>query len=524
METVADTQLRITQFIQETYPAVDLAPGSVLSELLVKLSAAVDNQVYNSIDTFSQGGSFKQVQESAEDTYSEVIDNLASNYSVTRNSGSFSTGLIKVVVTSGGSKYLGEGLQFTQPSSGLIYASAQAWTVSSNPSSEDLRLYTQGANSFFFLLPVVATEVGPQYQVENGTIFALVTETDIANFVGATAYGNFSTGQAEETDKQLIARIETGMTNKGMTSQMSILAKLSSIYPTIKDISVVGAGDPEMTRDKQNSFGIATFGLADVYMRSSNGLDTTSFVKSATKTAPGVWELSLDYSDIPGFYSLVSIQPNISGVSGTALIVSETYGTDYIPDEPKNLINNVSESRYTQYQTCDVVFNYTESPDVAVSSTADFLVTVNYQPLIREAQAIINDRSHRIASADYLLKAAIPCFVTLTVSVQATTGMVVPVDAIKQSIFDYINSLKFAEPIYSSKIIDICHNYEEVGHVVTPVVMQGLIAAPNGVVTAISSNDVLSIENDYTNGVSDRIVGFFTSYGTENSGVSVKLV
>ena len=524
METVAATQLRIAQFIAETYPAADLAPGSVLSELLVKLSATVNNQVYNATDNFSQGGSILQAQASTVDTYSPVIDNVASNYLVTRNAGSLSTGLVKVVVSSGGAKYLGDGIQFTQPSSGLLYTSTQAWTVNSQPSSSELMLYAQQDGTFFFLLPITASAAGPQYQVQNGTVMTLVTETDIANVANITAYGNFTTGVAQETDKQMISRMEIGMTNKGMTSQDSILAALSAQYPSIKAISVVGAGDPEMTRDKQNAFGIATFGLGDVYMRSSNGLDTTSFVKSATKIADGQWSMTFDYRDVAGFYDIVSIQPNVSGVSGTATITSQSFGTSYPPSEPSNLINNTTESRYTQYQSCAVVFAYVESPIVATLSTADFLVTVNFQPLVREAQAIVNDRSKRIAGADYLVKAAIPCYVSLMVSLQANTDQVVPVDTIKQAIFDYINNLDFGEPIYSSKIIDICHNYPQVKRVVTPVVMTGIIASPTGALINIENNDTLSISPYIPYGVSDRIVGFFTSYGVSNSGVSVQVV
>lgn len=518
-ETIAATQTRIETFILENFPVADIAPGSVLSETIVKLSSQIDNMVYSDVGTVSQGNNIAAAQASSTDTYSTAIDSIASNYLVTRNSGTVSTGLLQVNLSSPSYVYLNVNNQFQQPATGLLYNVSQTWIVSAAPSaSNELQLYASGS-AYFFLLPVVAADVGSAYQLTNGT--SVVSLSTISNLLSITAYGNFSSGVDKETDKALIARLQAGMTNKSMTSKMAILSKLSSANASIQDVSVVGAGDAEMTRSKQNLFGISTFGMSDVYLRSTNGVSTLSFNKLATKTADNTWSFTLDYNDVAGFYDILSVQPVSAVYSGSVVINSVTYGVSRPNDPAVNQINNVAEARFTQYQNCTVVFTYTETPTLAVLATMPFLVSVNYQPFVRDSQLTLNATDTRLAAADYLVKAAVPCYLSIKLQLQQNGTAVVPVSSIQQDIFNYVNSLSFGEPLYASQIIKICHNYSSVKHVVTPVNMSGSILAPSGATLNVSSVDSLTIPLDIANGVSPKNTSFFTSYGVAGTGISI---
>ena len=98
-ETLNDTQTRLETFIRNNYPNVDIAPGTVLSELLIKLSATLQNPIMNSMTILDQGNTITKVINSDTDTYNSLMDGVASNYNVLRDQGKKSVGKIKVVVT-----------------------------------------------------------------------------------------------------------------------------------------------------------------------------------------------------------------------------------------------------------------------------------------------------------------------------------------------------------------------------------------------------------------------------------------
>jgi hypothetical protein len=155
-------------------------------------------------------------------------------------------------------------------------------------------------------------------------------------------------------------------------------------------LSVCGANDAEMLRSKQNALGLSTFGKADVYVRSSLGPEIKQIVKSARKESGSLWTMTLDNSDIPGFYfiqSLLPVSPNMD-LSGTLLIKNINYGTAVYANSRNNEINSNAEGRFTKYQTANLTFEYNESPSVPAGTRMDFEVHASYQP---KFQGILNN-------------------------------------------------------------------------------------------------------------------------------------
>jgi len=517
-DTIADTQARFEAFITETFPEADVAPGSVLSELLIKLSAAVHNEISNDITDLSSSGSVADALASTTDTYNPVIDKIASNYNVTRNQGKQSTGKIRVYIARSRNLSLKAGVQFIQPTLNLIYDLAADMSISPTADTADgeTQLF-QLNNQYYFIAPVIADSVGSQYQVSDKTKFSVATDSSVGDFVMAEAYGNFTSGLPLETDKQLISRLKSGLSNKGLLSEQSILANLQTRDLSVQALTIVGAADSEMSRSKQNAFGISTLGMADVYVRTSIGPETIAVTKTATKVDTGSWQFVLDHNDVAGFYRILSVLPVGSSALGSQEITNQTFGYSITDFARANVINNTNEARFTQYQTCTVTFNYVESPLVDVGNQQDFTVVVYYQPNIAAIQNIFLDDTERIACADYLVKAVLPCFVSLNLKLfkQFSTDTL-PVDKIKQDIFNYINTIPFGESLYISKIVDICHDYS-IKRVDLPVTVDGEILCVDGTTLSISSTDVLDIPTNLTKGVTKNTTQFFIDYYTVGS-------
>lgn len=504
-ELINDTKVRLETFIKDSFPTVDIAPGTVISELLVKLAATLQNPVVNSIEALNQGNTIAEVLASDVDTYNPIIDSIGSNYNVSRGQGKKSVGQIKVVVTTNSSKILSSGFGFYQPVIKLNYVTARDYRATTDVVNDnDLQIIQEG-ELYYFIVPVEAEAVGSEYQVSNNSKFSLTLDGSLTDFVDAYAYGNFVSGLPVDSDKVLISKYQSGLTHKTLLTSSSLFARLQESFPSLRDISVVGANDEEMTRSKKNLFGLSTLGLADVYVRTTLGPETIQITKTATQTN-GVWSFSLNYSDVPGFYRIVSILPSGKGLTGTLLNTPVfSYSTSGL--SPSNLVNDAKEGRFSKYQTCNVTFEY-----ASTETTADFDVLLAYQPNIGSIQDLLLFEKERIACADYLVKAALPCFVSTHLRVHRRNPNVdLPVEKIKQDIYNYINTISFGDNLYVSRLVDICHNYD-VRYVEFPVKVTGEIYTNESKVISITSTDTLAIPTNLTAGVSPKTTAFFADY------------
>lgn len=504
-ETIQDTQLVIETFILESFPTADIAPGTVLSELVTKLAATLQNPIKNSITDLNQGNSISSAIESVTDTYNPIIDGIASNYNMSRGEGSKSVGKIKVIITDNSTNFLPIGFKFFQPVVKLNYVVTEEYRITTAPvNANDIALLPEGA-LWYFVVPVVAENIGSEYQISANAKFSLDSSNLLTGFVDAYAYGNFTTGLPIETDKVLIAKLQAGLTNKTLLTSKSILARLQDLYPSVRDLSVVGSNDAEMTRNKHNLFSISTLGMADVYIRTSLGPETIQITKTATQT-DNVWSFSLGVDDYPGFYRIISILPTAQELTGT-LVSTPVYGYSTGGITPSNLITNNQEGRFTKYQTCEVSFTYDSD-----ETEADFDVVLSYQPDLVAIQDHLLSDEERIACADYLVKAALPCFVSVGLKLHSNNpNVALPIDKIKQDIYNYINTIPFGDSLYVSKLIDICHNYD-VRYVEFPIQLSGDILADDGSIVTITSTDTLTIPTNLNIGISPKTTLFFADY------------
>lgn len=515
-ELISDTKIRLESFIQNNFPDVDIAPGTVISELIIKLAATLQNPITNDIDALSATKTVTEALAAPSDTYSQIIDNIASNFNTVRNLGVKSEGKIKVTVSSNKTYYVNAGTIFFQPVIQLNYITLTTYRITANPTdSNDLQLFSVGG-SFYFYIPVEAQDVGTAYQVSDQMPFTLDATTPITGFVQASAYGNFTSGISQETDKQLINRFQLGLTNKSLLNAKSIKARLSDLITTLSDVSVVGVSSPELTRSKHNVFGISTLGMSDVYVRTTNTPNTIQFTETATKLDNvDQWSVTIDRDAAPGFYKVLSIIPADQTVQGT-LVYTPVYSYDLSNLDTANLIYNLTEARFTRYQTCTLTFTFADSS--AAGTTKDFLITVSGQPNISDIQDLFLSNDERIACADYLVRSALPCFVSLSLKLHKnTTASSLPVDTIKQDIYNYINSIKFGESLYVSSIVKICHNYD-IDFVELPINLSGSILCNDGSTLSINSSSALTIPTNLALGVSSKTTLFFAEYYSSVDG------
>jgi len=524
-EILENTVARLATFISENYSDIETGPGSVINELLIKVASAVQNKQYNLISDLAQSNTISAVLSSDTDTYSPILDSIASNYNTARHEGVTVTGKLKITVSSDAGHILRAGFRFLQPALNLEYHLLNETRVSSDPDPvlDELQLFS--ANGlYYFIVDVVASGVGAEYQVSSGTVFTLYSTNFISGLVKIEAYGSFSSGASRETDRELVMRFKSSLGNTRFESAAGIANNFKNTFAGFQTLSVCGANDTEMLRSKQNALGIATFGKADVYVRSVVGLETFHITKTATKIADNTWQVVIDNSDAPGFYTVKSIVPAIVDVSlgGTLVPTKVDFDWAIYSGQRNNDINSRSEARFTKYQNATVTFSYTEAPTVPVHSKALFELSLTGQPNIMKMQDLLLGDAQRLACSDYLVKSAVPCMVSLNISLAKKTAVdtyeSLNLQQLKKDIFMYINTLPFGSELQASNIVDICHNYK-IKRVNLPIHMTGVIVSPEGAPITITSTDVLSIPDMPEIGVTPKTTLYFTDYYRIEAGV-----
>ncbi|RTL07821.1 hypothetical protein EKK58_01350 [Candidatus Dependentiae bacterium] len=553
METVAQTQLRLETFIKDycAQPSVnlqvDLSPGSVLSELLIKLSSELHNQLKLDVETVAPATSVQAALNATGDTYSEAIDAVASNFNVVRDQGKTVTGTVKIQVSSQRAYYISNNFQLIHPSSGAVYGSTQTYRADPTVTADDLskgvlRLFRE-REGYYFLLPVVNTDAKSNVTVpHNSALILNAANTTLDSFVSARAFGNFTSGRPVETDRELIARFQTGLSTKGLVSPQSMQSLLPQVFPTLFTqssegkaiLSVIGANDIELNRGRNTVYGITPFGLADVYVRTARSIKVDTFEVTAVYTGSNnVWTILLDETvdNFPTwFYDVVSLKyVDLNGVTQTAAVTNIAF--DAASDAPNqlsgsNLVTSADVARFSKYQVCTVTATITNAKTSPVNgSTIAAQLTVSYMPGIGEIQDYFLQSANRVIAADYLIKAVIPC--TLSTKLLLTRGAgpedeATTKQAIRQAICDYVNGLTFGEEIAVSRIVDICHNFN-VRRVDLPVSVTGSILVPTASSSSkfapVETTDVLSVPYNPVfgkYGVSSKTTMFFIDYNDIN--------
>jgi hypothetical protein len=513
METITQTQDRIQAILLAYNPTLDFSPGSVLTELVVNLTAQAHNEVYNQVQSIQAGQTVNAVLASTTDTFSPVMDSLASNYDTFRNQGSFASGSLKITVNKNKPYFIPKGFQFTQPN--LLFSYQTITDYSINLTSTPPLL--ADGNVFYFIIQVQALTIGVDKQVANGTQFAIATGFSLPEFIQAQASGAFTQGQSLENDRELITRFKLGLATKNLVSPYSIQAVLKDHFPNFKSTAITGIGSPEETRGKTNPLNIALPGMVDVYIRMSDALPSQSVALTGTCLGSGQWSIAIPATSVPGFYDVASVTTSGGGIVGSQDFTL-AYGYDTTSYANKNSIASAQEARFTRYQTCTVVINNYKT-SASAGATETFSLELVYQPNISDVQTLFLDEDNRIPCADYLVKGIVPCNVSVNlVLVKSSSLDTLDTTPIKAEIFNYINSQPIGGTIDASQIVKICHKYN-IKRVDLPVKLKGAISIPTSVTGEklfIEDADSLQIPARADLGITGNTTAFFINYFDEN--------
>lgn len=529
---VVQTLELISGLLQEDSPELDLKRG-VLHDLLLYYSAVLGTANQENIDKVRRSSSLLAIEQDPSLAEDDVVDRVLSNFRITRQLGTTATGTVTVVVDALESVTISAGAVFE--AGGKRFSTQQPYTAviaEENITSDNDRILTsRGDSTYFFTIEVTATEEGTDGLIKKDTL--LVPQLSILNLVKAYATSDFTNGTDTESNDQLLLRLQEGLSATTLSNRVNISALIRGSFPDVVSISTIGYGDGEMLRDQHSLFPVSGGGRVDVYVRTQQLPQKLGLTKTATLIATdtsnrGTWQFSVSRDEAPGFYDILEIKPLDADESfGSYEITTETRANNLanIAGQLTPDITDLDEGIYSRYQAATIQFydSDTDTSDLTVGDTADYSVTIRAMEDIANIQALLGARSTRNYAGDVLVKAAVPCFVSLAFTLQGKPGDTLPNPyTIKDALAKYVNSTGFSGRLNASALSDIIHNYVSGNVAASAIDMFAQIRRPDGTIKPLRSTEVLIVPDEPDRMVTPRTTVFILD--TDDIAISAETV
>ena len=508
----------IRDLTQEEHPNLEVRQG-VLADHLILPSAEHAVAKQEEIDRVRRSNSIAAINADPLLADDDIVDKTVSNYLIDRQVGLTASGEMTIIVSKlqsvtvpSGALFEGSGKQFQTTT--VYTARTSAENVQG---TNDRVLSPTGDGNYSFTITITALVEEVAGDISKDT--TLVPQTQIVNFVKAFAASDFVGGRDEETNAQLMTRVDLGLSADVLSGRSNMSSFLFKQFPNLISDSIIGYGDVEMQRDQRSLFPLSFGGRVDWYVRTRALPQQVGTTISATLISKGVdnkgtWQFGVGRDVAPGYYDIFSIRlPSSTEVAGTYEITSEvrTMDTTAIAGELLPDVVGLNEGAFSRYTASIVQFKDADT-DVStktVGDTQDYSVTIRSMPDIDDIQSAVGGRDARNYAGDVLVRAAIPCFVSVAFTLQGPAGATIPNSFnIKDDLASYVNALGFCGRLPASALSDIIHNYLSGKVHVSAIDMNGQIFRPDGTIRHLRDTEVLIIPDESENMLTSRTVVF----------------
>jgi len=231
-----DIEEYLTEKVKEYDSSFELREGSAFRDFFIKPLVLILQPLRDEIEVVRTLQSLLNF-----DTMSdEDLDALIANIFLSRRSGNFSTGYVRVFFATSQNSTVVVGAAFLA-ASGLRFLADADTAISSASMSVNV-----SGSSYFFDVPVTAEAPGSSYNIPAGTIVS--AEVQIPGSIRVTNPEVFEGGISTETNTEYYNRAQTAVTVRNIVNDRSVITTLLDRFPYILAIVPIGFNDPEMER------------------------------------------------------------------------------------------------------------------------------------------------------------------------------------------------------------------------------------------------------------------------------------
>jgi phosphatidylglycerophosphatase A len=534
-EQVAETFGVLKNLIQDAHPSVDVRRG-VFHDLVLYLNSVLTTTVRENIKKVQQSQSILQIEQNPEIATDEVVDQVLSNYGVTRDAGGQATGFILFNLTTNlKTRFLASTLYTANGATFGLIRDFFVVGTEEEVLGDDYRVAEQAEDgSFSVLLPAYALSPGTSGNIQAGA--SIATSVILDNVLSIYAGSDFVGGRDADTNADYLQKVKSGMSAKTIGGKNSYAAFLRAQpgFSDVAHVSITGAGDPEQTRDQHSIIPISGGGKVDVYVQTKQTVQRNVHNVDATYVGESVggtlWQINISRDLAPGYYYFDGVAP--SGLADpfsnlyeitSDFRITNVFGLDFRPD-----VANYTESAYSRYQAGYIIFEDTDTQSTNLelnTTTRKYQLVSVSMPNIREVTEIFTDDNNRPRATDILVRAAVPCFTRIAISINAGGSDILTTAQIaeaKQAIVTTIAGVGFSGALHATKIAKALSPYLNSAQDIEQINMFGKIRKPSGMIGYASATDVLRIPNDPAGGVTKNTTVFLTTVDDIDIGFTAK--
>jgi hypothetical protein len=509
----------LIQRLQEKSPTIEFRRG-VIHDLLLQLESVIHAAQETYADKFRKSGSIQAIEADPALADNDLVDQVLSNFLISRKQGEKSYGEITVVVpelkatvVAINSVFVAFGKRYL-----AVRTFAAKTSISSVLTEADKPIFEIGDGTYGFNITVEAEDVGSNTALKQGDKLQMLNP--VGGIISAFVPVDFTQGTAVETNLELIERLREGISSKNFSNKYTLVSLIKSNFTSIHDVESFGYGAPEQIR-YHGLFPVAHGGRLDVSIK-NNGLPSKTVIDAEATLVEqringGLWQVSFPKESAPGFYEASRIvriadKNNVSILNGYETVSTirgfddSDDGTGFSPD-----IESANEAAFTSYQTCTLQFLDTDTDaSLAVGSKEKYSFTLRHQSGLASIQSFLNNSDIRPTGSDALVRAAIPFDTKVSIVIHnRNKDYTVPVDTIKEALFNYVNSLPFGSKLYESNVISVTQNIITEDQSINSVDLRGRIIYPSGRIRYINGRISLAVPDDPSNLVTSKTTAYF---------------
>lgn len=521
-DLVAANREQAASRLQALDPTLDMKRG-VIHDILLHYGAILEARNQTHLDAWRRSSSLAAIEEDPALADEEIVDNLLSNFFLSRQQATPATGEVTIVVSDNTTVSIARGATFT--ANGKSFTADEVYTAKAEEdlvvSDTDRLLVPRSDGNYAFTISVTAVDAGTASQIRRNTL--VIPDSPPINFVTAFAAEDFQGGLDLQTNQELLTRLREGRAAKTTgANRITMNAWLrdpdaGEAFSSIVRTSIIGYGQAEQRR-YHTVFPVGFGGRVDWYLRTSGRAIRQWLTKTCTlveKTADGfgIWQGSLERDEFPGFYDVTRIvRVGEEDSAGGFEITEEGRGYDLTGFAVPPDIESAEEAAYTRFQTATLRFEdtLTSTADLEVGDTASYSWEVRGLPNLDVIQDKLDEPDHRPRLCDLLVRAPVPCFVSLMFDLFKQPDVEEPdLDAIRAALANRVHAVGFHGRLDASALVDTIHDHLDESMTIGPVDMLGEIRRPDGTLLRLRSDATLQVPDEPERMVSARTVQFF---------------
>lgn len=408
---------------------VDCSPGTAVRELAVRPAAVMRAHLDTYQTELVSMLDLSKVASGELEGDDAIVDALASTYRITRRSGTASYGSIMIQLASDATTYIGPSYRFYVGDYALTIGATYVGVVDTSGSVSNVDVQyvpIRHVGSMYYMVVPVACP--------SGKTFAMGTEVQLTGSVGnilsVTVYSSIMGGSGPETNQSLAHRIMYGVLPGVLSTPLQLQNGFGDSFGIAPHrVAVFGTGSPAQRRDTS-----AAGGRVDIAVAQAGGCPVTDLSFTATGTDGSYTGL---LEDAAGVYAASRL------FAGNTEI--ETFSVTWGAAASDLHTVTAETARYSSLQTATISF----SAD-GLADTLECALTVTRIANIRDMQVWLDSSDRRAPGQDTLVRAPVPCFLSLSV---ALSGGTLATEVLKDSIITHLNNLPVGRGYVSAQDI-----------------------------------------------------------------------